>query len=207
MVSTAGNSLTAELEAAFGSGRPWTSPAGSSATIWETATYHLMWAAGDLSEPNLRRLWEDRKGHQAFAVILLAPSDDSANVRVIGPQAARPMRQLPAGRVLALLQKSRGLVAREAASFLGREFRRLEEFVVPGLRVKDLLTPHFVRERLRWPVNEQLLKGAVDGIAPNGRTTWRTLFEKLGYRIEQLAPSRIPAEAQQCTGSDRPSTQ
>ena len=188
MVSTAGNSLTAELEAAFGSGRPWTSPAGSSATIWETATYHLMWAAGDLSEPNLRRLWEDRKGHQAFAVILLAPSDDSANVRVIGPQAARPMRQLPAGRVLALLQKSRGLVAREAASFLGREFRRLEEFVVPGLRVKDLLTPHFVRERLSWPVNNQLLSAAVKDIALNGSMTWRSLFEKLGYRVEQLSP-------------------
>ena len=150
MVSTAGNGVTAELKAAFGSGRPWTSPAGSSATIWETAAYHLMWSAGAFSETELRRSWEDRKGRQAFAVILLAPSDDPSKIRVIGPQAARPMRELPAGRVLALLQKSRGFVVREAASFLAREFRRLEEFVVPGLRVKDLLTPHFVRERLRW---------------------------------------------------------
>ena len=95
-------------------------------------------------------MWEDRKGHQAFAVILLAPSDDSAKVRVIGPQAARPVRERPAGPVLALRDKSRDALAREATPFLDREFSRLEEFVVPGLRVKDHLTPHFVRERLRW---------------------------------------------------------
>ena len=109
-----------------------------------------MRAAGPLTETALRRLWEDRKGRQAFAVILLAPSNDSAKVRVIGPQAARPVRELPAGPVLALLDKSRDSLAREATPFLDREFRRLKEFVVPGLRVKDLLTPHFVRERLRW---------------------------------------------------------
>ena len=58
-----------------------------------------------------------------------------------------PCANSPPAAVLALLEKSRGFVVREAASFLGREFRRLEEFVVPGLRVKDLLTPHFVREK------------------------------------------------------------
>ena len=109
-----------------------------------------MWSAGALSETELRRLWEDRKGPRAYSLILLAPSDDPSKVRVIGPQDARPMRELPAGRVLALLDKSRDPLAREATPFLDREFRRLEEFVVPGLRVKDLLTPHFVRERLRW---------------------------------------------------------
>ena len=60
------------------------------------------------------------------------------------------MCERPAGPVLALRDKSRDALAREATPFLDREFGRLEEFVVPGLRVKDLLTPHFVRERLRW---------------------------------------------------------
>ena len=60
------------------------------------------------------------------------------------------VRERPAGPVLALRDKSRDALAREATPFLDREFRRLEEFVVPGLRVKDLLTPHFVCERLRW---------------------------------------------------------
>ena len=107
MLSPAGNSLTAELEAAFGAGRAWTSRHGSSATVWETAAYQLMWSAGALSETELRRLWEDRKGPRAYSLILLAPSDDPSKVRVIGPQDARPMRELPAGRVLALLDKSR----------------------------------------------------------------------------------------------------
>ena len=38
---------------------------------------------------------------------------------------------------------------------------RLEEEVVPGLRVKDLLTPHFERTRLRAPANAQHLRNAV----------------------------------------------
>ena len=65
-------------------------------------------------------------------------------VLVVGPQDSRPVRELPASHVLDLLNASRGSAAREAASFLAREFSRLEESVIPGLRVKDLLTPHFV---------------------------------------------------------------
>ena len=57
------------------------------------------------------------------------------------------------------------MAAREAASFLAREFSRLEEAVVPGLRVKDLLTPHFMRERMRRPINEQRLSSVVEGIS------------------------------------------
>ena len=63
------------------------------------------------------------------------------------------------------------MAAREAASFLAREFSRLEEAVVPGLRVKDLLTPHFMRERMRRPINEQRLSSVVEG---------------MGYQVEQL---------------------
>ena len=58
---------------------------------------------------------------------------------VAGPQDARPVRELLAGRVIDLLEKSRSLATREAASFLAKEFSRLEEVVVPGLWVKDLL--------------------------------------------------------------------
>ena len=105
---------------------------------------------------------------------------------VAGPQEARPVRELPAGRVLDLLESSRGMSAREAASFLAREFSRLEEAVVPGLRVKDLLTPHFLRERMRWPTNEQRLAGAVEGIGTAGSMAWRSLFQGMGYQVEQL---------------------
>ena len=58
--------------------------------------------------------------------------------------------------------------------------------MVPGLRVKDLLTPHFVRERLRWPVNEQRLAGAIEGAPYAGNGAWRSLFQGMGYQVEQL---------------------
>ena len=95
------------------------------------------------------------------------------------------MRELPAERVFDLLERTRGMAAREAASLLAREFRRLEEAVVPGVRVKDLLTPHFLRDRLRWPANTQHLERGAEG-APAGAVSWRPLFQSLGYRDRRL---------------------
>ena len=178
--------ISDRLETAFGSGRAWTSQAGSAATVWETPAYHLLWSDDAASEGEVRRLWEARKGRQAYAVVVLAHSEDEFRVRVAGPQDARPVRELPLGRVLDLLEASRGMSVRGAASLLAREFGRLEEAVVPGLRVKDLLTPHFVRERLRWPANEQRLSGAVEGTPHTGNVAWRSLFQGMGYQVEQL---------------------
>lgn len=90
------------------------------------------------------------------------------------PQPAPPG---PAGRVLDLLETSRGVASREAAALLTREFTRLEEAVVSGLRVKDLLIPHFVRTRLRAPANAQRPSGAV-----TLRTGARADFESLRSR-------------------------
>ena len=174
------------LEAAFGLGHSWTSQAGAQATVWETPSYHLLWADGAASDVDLRRLWEARKGHQPYPVVLLAPAADDNEVRVAGPQDSRPLRELSASRVLDLLEASRNMAAREAASFLAREFSRLEEAVVPGLRVKDFLTPHFLRERLRWSVNEQRLAGAVEGMGSTRSIAWRSLFQRIGYQVEQL---------------------
>ena len=186
MTSSAADHPPARLEATFGLGRGWTPHAGSSATVWETTAYHLLWSDDVVSEGEVRRLWEARKGRQAYAVVLLAPCDAESKIRVAGPQDARPVRELPFGRVLDLLEVSRGMAARRAASFLAGEFYRLEEAVVPGVRVKDLLTPHFVRERLRWPANEKRLLGAVEDIPPAGDLAWRSLFQGMGYQVEQL---------------------
>ena len=186
MTSPTPNPTSVRLEATFGLGRDWTSEARHSATVWETPAYHLLWFDDAASDVELRRLWEARKGRQAYPVVLLAPSDDVNKVRVAGPQDARPVRELPVSRVLDLLETSRSLAAREAASFLAREFSRLEEAVVPGLRVKDLLTPHFMRERLRRPINEQRLSSAVEGIASTSSIAWRSLFQGMGYQVEQL---------------------
>ena len=186
MTAPAAGQMSTRLEATFGRGRSWASQTGASATAWETPAYHLLWTDDAESDVDMRRLWEGRKGRQPYPVVLLAPSDDESRVRVTGPQDSRPVRELPAGRVLDLLERSRNLATREAASFLTREFSRLEEAVVPGLRVKDLLTPHFLRERLRWPVNEQRLSSAVEHIAATGSMTWRSMFQEMGYQVQQL---------------------
>ena len=186
MTSPSTSQLIARLEAAYGQGRSWTSQAGSTARAWETSSYHLLWADHAASDADLRRLWEARKGRQPYPVVLLAPSDDEAKIRVAGPQDARPVRELPANRVLDLLEASRSLATREAASLLAREFSRLEEAVVPGVRVKELLTPHFLQDRLRWPINEQRLSRVIEGITPSATMAWHSLFQRMGYQVEQL---------------------
>ena len=187
MTSSRVDSTLIRIETAFGTGREWKPQSGGpTAVAWETSAYHLLWCASSTSDVEIRRMWDARKGRQAYPVVLLASSDDDSTFRVAGPQDARPVRVLPAGRVIDLLTVSRDMAQREAASSLAREFGRLEESVVPGVRVKDLLTPHFLRERLRWSANHQRLSAAVEGIGRTNNVTWRTLFERMGYQIEQL---------------------
>lgn len=186
MPTSTANPTALRLESAFGAGRKWIPQACSTATAWELRAYHLLWAVDATAEGEIRRLWEARKGRQAYPVVLLAPSCDEARVQVAGPQDARPVRELPAGRVIDLLEATRSMAVREAASFLAREFGRLEEAVVPGPRVKDLLTPHFLRERMRRPVNQERLSGAVEGKVRAGSLAWRSLFQEMGYQVEQL---------------------
>ena len=186
MTSPAANQNISRVEAMFAKGVPWTSPSNVSATAWELPAYHLIWSEEVASESEIRKLWEDRKGRQAFSVVLLALSQNPGNVRVAGPQDARPVRELPTGRVLELLQAASSMAARQAASFLAREFSRLEDAVVPGLKVKDLLTPHFARERLRWPVNATRLSAALGKTPLTGSIAWRSLFQGMGYQVDQL---------------------
>ena len=180
--------VPAPLQAAFGPGRAWTSRSDGSATAWETPTFHLLWSPGATSETDLRRLWEARKGRQPYAVVALAPSDDPDKVLVAGPQFARPIRQLLSHRVFDLLEQSRARAPREAAAFLTGEFSRLEEAVVPGLRVKDLLTPHFLRERLPQAPNARHLPDVVKSVTRPQSLSWRSVFQALGYQVQPLQP-------------------
>ena len=186
MTLPAANQIISRVEATFANGVPWTSPSNVLATAWELPAYHLIWSDEVASESEIRRLWEDRKGRQAFSVVLLAAAQNVDNVRVAGPQDARPVRELPAGRVLDLLHAASEMAPRQAASFLAREFSRLEDAVVPGLKVKDLLTPYFARERLKWPGNASRLSGALGKTPPTGSIAWRTLFQGMGYELDQL---------------------
>ena len=111
----------------------------------------------------------------------MAPKFESLAHRLLGPFESCPL----AG----FLTYWRQAAARQHAKrhrFSAREFSRLEEAVVPGLRVKDLLTPHFLLNRLRSPVNEQRLEGVVRGMGFSGTMAWRSLFQSMGYEIERL---------------------
>ena len=185
MTSKMTHPVAREIEIHFGEGRAWTVQPGLTATIWETPAYQLLWADAQ-SEPDQRMLWEARQGRRGWVVVLLAASSDPGRVRVVGPQPARPMRELPARPVWRLLQKSRDDVPRDAASLLASEFGRLEESAVPGIRVKDLLTPHFVQDRLRRSENQKHLADAVASVELAGDLEWHSLFGKLGYRVQQL---------------------
>ena len=174
-----------EIEIHFGEGREWTAQPGLTATLWETPAYQLLWAEGG-TEADLRRIWEARQGRRGWVVVLLSASNYPDRVRVVGPQSARPVRELPASPVWRLLRKSRDDVPRTAASLLASEFGRLEESAVPGIRVKDLLTPHFVQDRLRRSENQMHLADAVAGVELSGDLKWRSPFERFDYRIQQL---------------------
>ena len=69
MTSPTANQTSARLKATFGLGRGWSSQAGRSATVWEMPAYHLLWFDDAASDVELRRLWEARKGRQAYPVV------------------------------------------------------------------------------------------------------------------------------------------
>ena len=171
------------LTSLFGDGAPWSTADAVAATAWITPAFDLLWHEGG-RDTALRRAWDARKGLGARPLVLLAPADDDSRVRVCGPQHAKPIRVLPADRVLALLERAKDLHFNEATSMLTREFIRLEESALPGLRVKELLTPHFVRERLT--ASRDQLQDALDGVSVDAARNWRPLFQGLGYRVEQL---------------------
>ena len=186
MTSLTASQIPLRIESVFGQGIVWTSPTDVSFTAWELPAFHLIWSDQVASESEIRKLWEDRKGRQAYSVVVLAPAPNPGNVQVAGPQDARPVRELHAERVLDLLHTASSMATRQAASFLAREFGRLEDSVVPGLKVKDLLTPHFARERLRWPNNASRLSAALGRTPLTGSVAWRPLLQGMGYQIQQL---------------------
>ncbi len=104
-------------------------------------------------------------------MVLLAPSDDESKVCVAGPQDARPVRQLPAGRILDLLEASRSMPAREAASFLAREFSRLTD-------------------------NGELPEGMVLADCEQHGAHWGILAAEGHYRLFQRRPPVGPATGQ-----------
>jgi len=170
--------LTSEL----GEGTPRTSADDAGVLTWSTTGFDLLWREAG-TDTALRRAWNKQKGQMGKPLVMLSPSSDGSKVRVCGPHHDRPIRELPFEPVLNLLRESAGRHFNEAGQTLAREFIRLEEAAIPGLRVKELLTPHFVRERLRG--SRPKLEESIADVTPADSREWRTLFRKLGYSAEQ----------------------
>ena len=172
---------SARVTAIFAGGSAWAAPDEAESTTWSTTGFDLVWRETG-SDTALRGAWNDRKGRGPKPLVLLTPSTDGSKVRVCGPQHPRPIRELPFEPVLNLLQDAAELHFNEAGQTLAREFIRLEEAAIPGLRVKELLTPHFVRERLRS--RRTALEETISSVSAADAREWRTLFRKLGYSLE-----------------------
>ena len=188
MLSTIESDLTQRLTASLGNSTDWQSKTGDRCNLWFTRSFEIIAPKNGVRDSRLRQILEDRKHLRAATVILLAESDTGDRVRVLGPQAPFVPHDLDSTAVLNIIETAGNMSARQAASFLEREFRRLAESVLPGIRVKELLTPHYLRTRMRQrPRDMQRLQSVTENLGRIGPThSWRTLFNQLGYKTEQL---------------------
>jgi len=176
--------VESQLRAALGPGSLWHTDQGATATVWPLQNFDVLWAPDAARDSDLRSVWRARSGGGAQPVLTIAPSPQIDRVRVLGPQDPQaPIRNLPLTILLQLVQETRSLPRRQAAAILASEFLRLDESPIPGLGGLRLLTPHFLRDRLRRPENWMFLTQQVAAV--NTDRGWQENLRALGYRIEQ----------------------
>ncbi len=191
MLTATQSDLLHRLADTFNQGTDWKSKTGANCILW-TANhpFEIIFPHDGGNDVHIRRTLEDRRHLRTVPVVLLADSDEPDKTRVVGPHEPYIVRKLNTSSVLNLIDHARQLNTRPAAAFLEREFRRLDESVLPGIRVKELLTPHYIQTRLRQSASShKFLETATQNInrIPQS-TTWRTLLGKLGYQIDRLEP-------------------
>lgn len=183
------STLIDDLARKLGTPRVWKSKSGREFRLWIQGSdgVEVIACGTTLSEGELRRAHSDRRGRRTAAVVTLCPSLSDSKVRIAGPIEPLAVRDLDGGKVVGIIEKARTMSQHRSAVFIEKEFRRLEESVVPGVRVKDLLTPYFVRERLLEGLQNKDWLAQQTG-SPNigRRATWRTVLMGLGYKIKQL---------------------
>ncbi len=191
MPTSTQSELLYRLTENFGNPTDWKSKTGANCALWTTnLPFEIVYPHDGGNDVHIRRTLEDRRHLRTVPVVLLADSDDPTKMRVVGPHEPYVVRQLNSTSVLNLIERARQLSTRPAVAFLEREFRRLDESVLPGIRVKELLTPHYIRTRLRqYSSNKDYLEAATQNIKRITQTaSWRTLFSQLGYQIDRLEP-------------------
>ena len=138
----------------------------------------------------MARLWKSRVGNTPLRLLLVADDPEPATAAnrallVFGPRSGAPLRSLPAGILLRLLQRladhSSGLAAeRSLASALGR-YDRTE---LPGLLVRGLLTTHTLTERFRRSSEWRAAGEAVTPVPSGGQ--WDEILRAFGYSLVRL---------------------
>ena len=185
----------------FGESRPWTPKSGQNqCNLWLNDAYELISPLNNqLSDAQIKRLVEERAGNRPANVILITDADTKDDLRIVGPNKPLIARQLATPQVMELLRNAKNMQPRDAASLIERELRRIEESVLPGIRVKELLTPHYMRTRLKDTRHRRKLETAAANIKRITRNdNWRTMFRQLGYSIHQL-----PKQGHLLTHQDR----
>ncbi len=191
MLTSTQSDLLPRLTDNFGAVANWNSKTGANCALWTAnLPFEIIFPHDGGNRVHIRRTLEDRRHLRTVPVILLADSDDTTKIRVVGPHEPYIVRELNTNAVFNLIDHARTLSTPQAARFLEREFRRLDESVLPGIRVKELLTPHYIGSRIRnRPSNREHLEAATGNIKRiTSSSTWRTLFSQLGYQIESLQP-------------------
>ena len=163
--------------------------------LWASSRlgFEVVASSGAMGETKLKGARAERKGNRAATVIALSTTLDDGKVQVAGPLDPVKVREIETVKMLDILRLAGDKSVHQSASFLERELRRLEESVAPGVRVKDLLTPYFVRQKL-------LNGGASHGETQDGEwlesvssdvtrrlpSNWRPIFTQMGYEVKSL---------------------
>ena len=133
----------------------------------------------------LRNAWRERSGGRATPVLVIHDSPAGGGmVRVLGPSDDRsPVREVSADQLFDLLQGVGSSSRLSATREVSEGIQRLDGSGVPGLLVKDLLTRHLLRVRLRdsddWPTLQRLSDAVPAG------AEWREVLAALGYGLER----------------------
>ena len=164
--------------------------------LWASSRrgYEIIANSGAVSESKLKRAYAARKGNRAAAVIALSTTLEDGKLQVAGPLDPVTVRELDTDKVLDILARAGDGSAHQSAGLLERELRRLEESVVPGVRVKDLLTPYFVRTKFlnggasygETTDGDWLDRASSGVLRRRGPRSWRSILTSMGYEVTRL---------------------
>ena len=150
------------LTEALGRPAPTAGPAGVDA-VWSGRGVDVALARAAIPARSLARVWDERRGGGGQPLVLVAPADDAdaAAVAVVGPERDARGEVEPAtlARVIA---DAAARPPNEAARDLALAIGDLRREAIPGVIVRGLLTPYYVRERLaaRADLRRQLAEAA-----------------------------------------------